>query len=243
MPAAREPADVPDPEDLEEEPAAGVAGYGPDLPTEAELRLLGRLKGKRVLELGWGTAGSCVAFAREGATTIAVDVSAEHLARVRRRCEREEVRVELRHGDLAELAFLRADSIDLVFSAYGLGPVEDLGRVLRQAHRVLRPRGTLVFSLAHPAADLLGDEGQEGDRALLTRPYWSSGRVERPGAAAAWRHRTLSELYLALVRAGYRVEQLLEPEPMPESRYSPSWREAYRLVPPTLIVKARKEGV
>ena len=33
-----------------------VAHYGPDIPTEAELRLLGDLRGKKVLELGCGGA-------------------------------------------------------------------------------------------------------------------------------------------------------------------------------------------
>src|ERR1700722_10197061 len=126
-----------------------VAHYGPDIPTEADLRLLGDLRGKRVLELGCGGAQCSIAFAKQGATAIGVDFSAEQLAFARRLCEREEVRIDLRHGDLAELAFLRADSIDLVFSAYALGYVEDLNRVFRQAHRVLKVGAPLVFSLTH----------------------------------------------------------------------------------------------
>ena len=108
--------------------------YGPDIPAEGELRLLGDVKGKRVLELGCGTAAASIAFARAGATAIAVDDSPERLARARLATEAEEVRVELRPGDLADLAFLRADSVDLVFSAGALGAVEDLNRVFRQVH-------------------------------------------------------------------------------------------------------------
>ena len=119
-------------------------------PTEAELRLLGDLKGKRVLELGCGGAQCSIAFAKQGATAIGVDLSAEQLAYARRLCEREEVRVELRQGDLADLAFLRADSIDLVFSAYAFGYVEDLNRVFRQVHRVLKVGAPLVFSPPPP---------------------------------------------------------------------------------------------
>ncbi len=114
-----------------------TAHYGPDIPTESELRLLGDLKGKRVLELGCGGAQCSIAFAKQGATAIGVDFSAEQLAFARRLCEREEVRIELRQGDLADLAFLRADSIDLVFSGYAFGYVDDLNRVFRQVHRVL----------------------------------------------------------------------------------------------------------
>ena len=134
-----------------------VAHYGPDIPTEQTLRLLGDLKGKRVLELGCGGAQCSIAFAKQGATAIGVDFSAEQLAFARRLVEREEVRVELRQGDLADLAFLRADSIDLVFSAYAFGYVEDLNRVLRQVHRVLRVGAPLVFSLPHPAYSMIDD--------------------------------------------------------------------------------------
>src|SRR6059058_6554258 len=87
-----------------------VAHYGPDIGTEADFRLLGRLDGKRVLELGCGGAQCSIAFAKQGAHAIGVDFSAEQLAFARRLCEREEVKVELHHGDLADLAFVRADT-------------------------------------------------------------------------------------------------------------------------------------
>ena len=146
--------------------STSVAHYGPDIPTEAELRLLGDLKGKKVLELGCGGAQCSIAFAKQGATAIGVDFSAAQLAFARQLCEQEEVRVELRQGDLADLAFLRADSIDLVFSAYAFGYVEDLNRVFRQVHRVLKVGAPLVFSLTHPAYDMIDDDA---DPALLVR--------------------------------------------------------------------------
>src|SRR5207249_2865411 len=108
-----------------------------------------------VLELGCGGAQCSIAFAKQGATAIGVDFSAEQIAFARRLCEREEVKVELREGDLADLAFLRGDTIDVCFSAYAFGYVDDLGRVFRQVHRVLKEDGPLVFSLPHPAYDMI----------------------------------------------------------------------------------------
>src|SRR5438445_2106358 len=156
--------------------SADVAHYGPDIGTEAELRLLGDLKGKRVLELGCGGAQCSIAFAKQGATAIGVDFSAEQLAFARRLSEREEVRVELRQGDLAELAFLRADSIDLVFSAYAFGYVEDLNRVFRQVHRVLKVGAPLVFSLPHPAYDMIDDDTDEP--LLIRRSYFDRSPID-----------------------------------------------------------------
>ncbi len=219
-----------------------VAHYGPDIPTEHELRLLGDLKGKKVLELGCGGAQCSIAFAKQGAIAIGVDFSSAQLAFARQLCEQEDVRVELRQGDLADLAFLRADSIDLVFSAYALGFVEDLNRVFRQVHRVLRVGAPLVFSLTHPAYDMIDDVAEPA--LLVRRSYFDRSPVEFDWAGLAFTayHHTFSEMYMGLVRASYRVDLVLEPEPTSGGPRSGAWRDTYNFVPRTLIVRARKEG-
>jgi SAM-dependent methyltransferase len=219
-----------------------VAHYGPDIPTESDLRLLGDLRGKRVLELGCGAAQCSIAFAKQGATAIGVDFSAQQLAHARRLCEREEVKVELRQGDLADLAFLRADSIDLVFSAYAFGYVEDLNRVFRQVHRVLRVGAPLVFSLPHPAYDMIDDRS---DKPLLVcRSYFDKTPIHRElgGVAFTDFHHPISDIYMGLVRASYRVDLIVEPEPSPSGPRSQYWRDAFLMVPRTVIFRARKEG-
>ena len=220
-----------------------VAHYGPDIGTEADFRLLGDLKGKRVLELGCGGAQCSIAFARQGATAIGIDFSAEQLAFARRLCEKEEVKVELRQGDLADLAFLRADTIDLVFSAYAFGYVDDLNRVFRQVHRVLKPGAPLVFSLPHPAYDMIDDDDPE-QPLLVRRSYFDRSPIEYTwnGIGFTDYHHTISELYMSLYRAGYRVDAIIEPEPVATGPHSQFWREAFTYVPRTLIIRARKEG-
>lgn len=222
-------------------PSTATAHYGPDIPDERELRLLGDLRGKRVLELGCGGAQCLVAFAKAGAIAIGVDFSSEQLAFGRRLCEREEVRVDLRHGDLADLAFLRADSIDVAFSAYAFGYVQDLDRVFRQVHRVLKVGAPLVFSLPHPAYNMIDDDAEEP--LLIRRSYFDHEPIDYEWAGIAFTdyHHTLSELYMSLVRASYRVDTLLEPEPVAGAHRSEFWRDAFLRVPRTLIIRARKE--
>lgn len=219
---------------------ADVVSYGPDIPDESDLRLLGDLKGRRVLELGCGWGQCSVAFAKQGAIAIGVDPSSEQLARTRRLIEREEVRVELRQGDLAELAFLRADSVDLAFSAHAFDQVEDLNRVFRQVHRVLRVGAPLVFSLPHPAFAFV-------ERGTAGRPdgagsYFDGSAVSAGEGAPRRHHHRFEEIFGGLTRASYRVDALLEPEPRPMGPRSPEWTETMLRFPPTLIVRARKEG-
>lgn len=206
---------------------------GPDADTAR--RLLGEVKGKRVLELGCGTATWSIDFAKLGATAIGVDASAEKLATARFRCEQEEVRVEFRQGDLADLAFLRADSIDAVFSDHAFATVEDLDRLFRQVHRVLRAGAPLVFSVPHPAARLVDTEALEP--LLVRRSYFDRSPIEmrRDGEETTEHQHTFADVHGGLARAGYRVDTVVEPEP------DTSDRRAF--VPRTLLVRARKEGV
>jgi SAM-dependent methyltransferase len=216
-----------------------TAVYGPDIPTEADLRLLGDVKGRRILDLGCGAAQASIAFAKAGAAAIGVDFSGEQLAHGRALSTAAEVRVELRQGDLADLAFLRADSIDGAFSANAFDYVEDLGRVFRQVHRVLKVGAPLAFSVTHPLWARAGAGGSDSSRAYFDR----SPVVTRHGDVDLTVFpRTFADFYTALVRASYRVDAFLEPEPVPHAPRSLAWQSVMAAVPFTLIVRARKEG-
>jgi SAM-dependent methyltransferase len=213
-----------------------------DAPTDTAVRLLGPLRGKRLLELGCGTGDSSVRFAQQGATVIGVDSSADNIARARTAAEAVEIRLELHSGDLADLAFLRADSIDLAFSDGALARVRDLGRLFRQVHRVLHHGAYFVFSLPHPM--MLGSEteaGAEGSlplgRTYLTRSYFDTSPIEVGAGDATQmltRH-TLTAVFTGLSRTGFRVDTLLEPEP-------PATPGTRAMLPSTVIWRARKEG-
>ena len=107
-----------------------------------------------MLELGIGGGAGTVAMARAGARVIAVEPSTARLRRTRALADEAEVRVELHQADLADLAFIRADSVDLCVSIYAMAREHDLSRVFRQVHRVLRPDGVFLVSLPHPVAHL-----------------------------------------------------------------------------------------
>lgn len=217
--------------------------YGPDVPDEGELRLLGDLQGKRVLQLGCGDGHATVALHHHGARVIVVEPSSERVAASRRLFEHHDLRVEMHQGDLADLAGVRADSIDAVLSIYALAGVDDLPRTFRQVHRVLRPELPFVFSLPHPAFSMIDPVSDEPLR--IRRSYWdSTPRPWSSGDQTGVDHsHTIAELFVGLTRTNFRVDTLHEPEPPAQAVRSALWSDAMRWVPSTLVVRARKQGI
>jgi len=210
-----------------------VVSYGADVAREDTLRLLGPLEGRRVLDLGCGGGHNAIALARSGAKVIGVDADAEQIAAARAAAEREGLRLELHHAPLAELAFVRADTVDACVSAFGLAQVDDLDRVFRQVDRVLKPEHSFVLSLPHPAFAVVDGDDPE---LRVRRSYWE--RTPQDGDLP----RTIAEIFTSLGRANFRVDALIEPEPLATSPRSFSWSPAMAVLPATLILRARKQG-
>ncbi len=199
-----------------------------DTPTDQELRLLGDLTRKRVLDLGCRGGTAAVTFAQQGAIVIALDETDAHLVQARTRAEQAEVKVEWRVGDLADLAFLRAESIDAAFSAYAVAEVDDAARLFRQVQRVLKPNAAFVFSYEHPMSLCIDASG------VVSRSYFDPGPidVQRDGDSVHVHVRDVGDVFTELGRAGFRVDTILEPRPT-----TPGAR-----VPDAIVWRARKEG-
>jgi len=194
--------------------------YGANVADEAELRLCGDVAGKRVIELGVASSHAAplpnsVVMAVAGAKAIAIDPNPQAIAAVRAAAERAEVRVECHGGDLADLGFATSGSVDLVIAAQSLAGVDDLPRLLRQVHRVLKPGAPFVVAIQHPVAAMFAHDH------TATAAY---------GANSS----TFTELYMAFERSNFRLDVIHELNDV---------RVREPLCPSVLVVRARKQGV
>lgn len=110
-------------------------------------RLARRLRStsRPVLDLCAGTGDQALALARRGAEVAAVDFSLPMLTRARDKfaAEGEDPSVDPVAADALHLPFA-ADTFGAVTVAFGIRNVADLGRALREMHRVLAPEGQLL---------------------------------------------------------------------------------------------------
>ena len=189
--------------------------YGTHVADESELRLCGDLAGKRVIELGIAPRPNSLDMAAGGAKAIAIDPDATVISSLRSAAERNEVRVECHQSELADLGAVSSGSCDIVVASHSLSGVDDLPRVLRQVHRVLKEGGAFVVAMNHPVASMFGNDH------VAQFAY---------GAAS----RTFSELYMAFERSNFHIDVLHE---LADARVRDP------LTPSVLVLRARKLGM
>nr|WP_229688241.1 class I SAM-dependent methyltransferase [Micromonospora yangpuensis] len=217
----------------------------PEGVREADARLLGKLAGRRILEVGCGAAAAARWLATQGAQAVAVDLSAGMLRHARQAADRTGVRVPLVQADALALPFGDA-AFDTACTAFGAIPfVADSAAVMREVHRVLRPGGRWVFSVTHPMRWIfLDDPGEGGLRAVHSyfdrSPYVEQDATGTPTYVE--QHRTLGDRIRELVDAGFRLTDLVEPEwPAGHEGVWGQWSPLRgRLFPGTAIFVAEK---
>jgi ubiquinone/menaquinone biosynthesis C-methylase UbiE len=112
------------------------------------VELGGLCRGQRVLDLGCGTGGFAVALSEAtGAQVVGCDRSASFLAYARERS----TAVEWVQGDAEDLPFADS-SFDRVLMSLLLHQLDEPGRAIAEAFRVLRRPGALVVRTVLPEA-------------------------------------------------------------------------------------------
>ncbi|MFW3169068.1 class I SAM-dependent methyltransferase [Geodermatophilus sp. CPCC 206100] len=208
---------------------------------EGEARLLGDVAGRRVLEVGCGSAPCARWLRRAGAEVVALDLSGGMLARAAELNRATGIDVPLVQADVGALP-LADGSVDVACSAYGGLPfVSDVEGALAEVARVLRPGGRFVASVNHPLRWPFPDSPDPEDLRVVSsyfdrRPYVETG--EDGSTVYVEHHRTVGDWVRAVVGAGLVLEDLLEPEWTPGrtqewGQWSP---ERGALVPGTLVL-------
>ena len=187
----------------------------PENLREQDAHLLGDVRGKRVLEVGCGSAPCSRWLVQHGAVVTAFDLSAGMLRHALVGAERTGVTVPLVQADICALPF-RDGSFDIAFSAFGAIPfVADSALAMREVARVLRPGGRWAFSVTHPMRWIFPDDPGPAGMVAVQSYFDRSPYVEVDGDGVpsyAEHHRTMGDRIRELVAAGFTVLDVIEPE-------------------------------
>lgn len=219
--------------------------YGPGSPNEKHLKLLGDIRNKKILEIGCGGAQSSIVFAKEGAKVTAIDISEEQLKFAESLAKKNKVDIKFLRGDAKNLKKIESNSQDIVFSAFTFQFVDDLSKSFNEINRVLKKKGLFVFSLCHPYYRLANPK-----TLTLQDSYFNSGRYveNNTGSNFICYNHTISDLHNTLIKCGFFVEQMLEPNSRKRYKNDPWYNlwdyylpELMDKIPPTIIFKAVKK--
>ncbi|HYA57993.1 MAG TPA: class I SAM-dependent methyltransferase [Thermoplasmata archaeon] len=186
---------------------------------EAELGLLGPVRGKSVLELGCGAARWSAALARRGARMTALDLSIAQL-RQAQAIQREERRGFPLVRAAAESLPFQSRAFDLIFSDWGALTFADPLRAVPECARVLRPGGHLVFAASSPFRYLTHDRRRDRQSLRLRRDYFGLHRLEFGSRSPVEYTLPYDGWFDLFVRSGLAVERLLETRPPRGARSS-----------------------
>lgn len=223
--------------------------YGPLVPTEDELQLLGEVQRKRVLEIGCGSGHSLVYLATQGARELwGLDLSSTQLEVARRLHQEQGLTSHLFCSPMEENPGLPENYFDLIFSIYALGWTVDLSQTLSLIASYLAPGGHFLFSWEHPMYRCFT---YQNGHFVLDRSYHNEAPYISPrwadGKPTVFHPRKVSTYVNAIIEAGLLIEKLVEPtanlEQVTAAEMSPEqWYSLPRalLVPTTMILKARK---
>ncbi len=226
--------------------------YAPFAPGERHYRLLGDVRGMRVLELACGGAQNSIALSSWGASVVALDISSTQLEFAHYLKGETGESPELVAGDMGSPTMFRSGSFDLVLSAFGWEFIPDLATCVAHCADLIRPGGQLLMSTVHP---LTAFDWEIGKRTLLVNDYfnppvevWEEPVPDGHSPGLTF-FRTIEDLVESVTRAGLVVDRLLEPYPVASSdemespyagRYWADHRERLTNVPFAVVISARK---
>jgi SAM-dependent methyltransferase len=212
----------------------------------------GDIRGQRVLCLAAGGGKHGALYAAAGGIVTVVDISSEMLALDRAVAAERGYDARLVQTSMDELSMFAPGEFDLVIHPVSTCYVPDVQGVFRAVARIVRPGGLYVSQHKSPTSlqsELTPDRSRLSAAYAITEPYYRTGPL--PPAAEPSRlreHGTLEflhrweEIIGGICRAGFVVEDLMEPLHAKPQAAVGSFEHRSQYVAPYVRIKARRSA-
>ncbi|HHL0338922.1 TPA: class I SAM-dependent methyltransferase [Listeria monocytogenes] len=207
-------------------------------------KLLPDFHQKVVLDLGCGFGWHCIYAAEQGAKkVVGVDLSARMLTEAKHKTTSPIVHYERRAMEDIDI---EPETYDIVLSSLALHYVASFNDICQKVNTNLITGGSFVFSVEHPIftadgrQDWFTDEAGNKLHLPVDRYFNESIRTSHfLGEDVQKYHRTLTTYIQTLLKNGFQINSIIEPEPAPELKNLPEMQDEYRR-PMMLIISATK---
>ncbi len=203
------------------------------------------LAGKRVLCLASGGGRQAPLFAALGAVVTVVDISPEMLVLDRQVASERGLKLTVMEASMDDLSALGEESFDVVVQPVSTCYVPDIAKVYREVARVTAARGYYLSKHKQPVS-MQASVKPSPEGYIITEPYYRSGALpasepslHREPGTLEFLHRW-GEMLGGLCRAGFIIEDVMEPRYTEPNAASGTFGHRSLYVPPYIEIKARK---
>ena len=206
----------------------------------------GDISGKRLLCLAAGGGRQSVLYAKAGARVTVVDISEEMLKLDRETATKHGLSIRAVQASMDNLSELHDQSFDIVVQPVSTCYIPDIQPVFREVARITVNGGLYVSQHKQPAS-LQADVVPAERGYALTTPYYMTGPL--PPLIGNYYHResdtieflhTWQVLVGGICRAGFVVEDLVEPRHGKIDAEKGSFAHRSAFLPPFVKIKARR---
>ena len=205
----------------------------------------GNIVGREVLCLAAGGGKHSALYAMAGGNVTVVDISAAMLALDREVAAQRGLSIQVVQASMDDLSVISASSFDIVVHPVSTCYLPDTRSVFAQVARVTKPGGLYVSQHKSPTS-LQTDVLLEGTHYRLQEPYYRDGPLPpsepsriRERGTLEFLHR-LEQLIGGMCRAGFVIEDLVEPMHADGEANPGSFGHRCQYVAPYLRIKARR---
>jgi len=123
------------------------------------LKFLGQVKGKKVIDLACGQGYFSRLLAKKGAIVTGIDTS-ERLIGLAKDNSGKQTMIKYFVSDSAKMKQISDSSQDIIVSNMAFHDIKNIAGTIRECQRILKKKGSLIFSIPHPLRNL-GEKGKD----------------------------------------------------------------------------------
>lgn len=129
---------------LEEQFSYDAKNKGFSKVEELFRRMLGPIKGKRILDIGSGFGNAALNLAKEGAIVSSIDISEKLIKGCNHRAQKHDLEIDFLVMDAQNLKF-EDDKFDIILGYRTIHHLQDIDVFLAEARRCVKPGGFVLF--------------------------------------------------------------------------------------------------
>jgi ubiquinone/menaquinone biosynthesis C-methylase UbiE len=183
--------------------------YNEMLEMPATLKLLGNVKGKKILDFGCGSGIYAKLLTKKGAIVKGFDISDEML----KIAKKSNPNLDLRQGSGYKIPF--KENFDIIVAALVVHYMKDWDKMFKEMGRVLKSRGIVVFSTGNPVYEVNENVIVKGKKykALGIKSYFHekiqynfwTNPYNKKRIKVPFYHKTYEDIIKTIIRNGFEI--------------------------------------